>query len=283
MAKVSKDIRSVALPVLNWEPGNRNNSLQVLASHAIERADEATEWYLRAKKGKRIAARLLRFGAIVLTAAAGILPIIQQIFAHPPETPAMSPAWASVLVAIAVLLIAIDKFFGFSTAWLRYVTADLQIKQARETFEMDWQIALSSHDGQPPTEEQVRAALGLIKTFVDQINALVVAETAKWVAEFQEALRQAEEVSRATPTTMPTGSMAITVENGDQTTAPGWSLILDHGAPLKHTGKTAAMTNLATGDHIIRVEGTIGGKVVRAEAAVPVRAASIASVSLVLA
>src|SRR6185503_9882880 len=70
------------------------------------------------------------------------------------ETP-IAPAWASVLLAVALLFIAIDRFFGFSTAWMRYISAELQLKQLKETFELDSEAMLASLQGQPPSPDQV--------------------------------------------------------------------------------------------------------------------------------
>jgi len=94
--------------------------------------------------------------AILLTAAAGVFPIAVQIWTTSEGKPVIAPAWASVLVAGAVLFIAIDRFFGFSSAWMRFITAELTIKQARDAFEFDWQAANASFGGKPPTDDQVR-------------------------------------------------------------------------------------------------------------------------------
>lgn len=283
MTDRSKDIRAASIPVLTWDPASRTASLQALVNHSAERAEEVTEWYLDAKRAKRVWAMSLRFFAILMTAAAGILPILQQIYSSPNAPPAIQPAWASVLVALAVLLIGLDRFFGFSSAWIRYITADLQLKQAREAFEIDWQAALASYGANPPSDEQVRAAIALIRAFVEQVNGIVLTETSKWVAEFQEALRQAEEAAKAPLASPPLGSVTVTVENGDTVDPPGWGLSLDHAVAVVRTGKTAAFTGLTPTDHHIRVEAKIAGRTVLAEAVVSVKAGAIAAVAVTLA
>lgn len=283
MAGDSKDIQSKSLPTLDWDPAKRSESLQALVQHASARAQEASEWYLNAKASKRIGARALRLSAILLTAAAGVFPIVVQMWTTSEGKPVIAPAWASVLVAGAVLLIAIDRFFGFSSAWMRFITAELTIKQARDAFEFDWQTANASFGGKPPTDDQVRFIITMVKTFIDRINAVIANETAKWVAEFQDSLRQIEETTKAPVVVGQTGSLSIVVENGDAVDPPGWELSLNNGPAIPYTGKTAALSGLESKDHVVRVTAKIGAKDVRAEAVVQVRSGSIAQLKVALA
>jgi len=277
-----KDIRAVTIPNLAWDSASASDSLRALVTHASDRAQEATDWYLRAKRGKRIGARLLRLGAIILTTAAGILPILQQIYVGADGKPPFAPAWASVLLALAVFLLAIDRFYGFSSAWLRYITAELQIKQARETFEIDWQGANASFAGQPPTPEQIRSVIATIRSFADQINTVVVAETTKWANDFLEVLHQIDETTKASAQAPQTGSLSVTVDNGDQVDPPGWSLALDQAPALQYSGKTAAIAGLISGDHVVRVTAKSNNRIVRAEALASIRAGTISAVQLSL-
>jgi conflict system pore-forming effector with SLATT domain len=276
------DIRAVALPNLPWDSASASDSLYALVTHASQRAQETTDWYLRAKRGKRIGARLLRLGAIILTTAAGILPILQQIYVGPDGKPPFAPAWASVLLALAVFLLAIDRFYGFSSAWLRYITAELQIKQARETFEIDWEGASASFAGQPPNSEQIRSVIASIRSFVDQINTVVVAETAKWANDFLEALHQIDETTKASAQAPQTGSLSVTIDNGDQVDPPGWSLALDQAPALPYSGKTAAIAGLTSGDHVVRVTAKANNRILRAEALASIRPGTISAVQLSL-
>jgi hypothetical protein len=276
-----QDIRTTTLPAFQWDDENIVSSLEKLIERAISHADQAIVWYLRSKKAKRIGARLFRLGAILFIAAAGILPILQQIFTNEGKPP-FSPAWASVLLSIAVLFVAIDRFFGFSTAWMRYITAELQIRQARESFELDWLSAHASFRGNTPTPEQVSAVIGMAKVFTDQLNTLISSETQKWVAEFQETLKQIDEGTKTSAQALQTCSLSIIVENGDQVDAPGWSLSIDQAPPSIYTGKTAALVGLSIGDHAVRVTGKIEQRLARAEAVASTRTGTIAALSLTL-
>jgi hypothetical protein len=281
MTRSHADILPAALPELKWDSGNALQSLEQALDYAYAHADEAVSWYLRAKRAQRIWARLLRLSAILFIAAAGVLPVLIQIFQSPDGKPLLAPAWASVLLAVALLLIAIDRFFGFSTAWMRYITAELQIKQLKEAFELDSQAAIASLQEQPPTPDQVQAILASVKAFIERVNAIVVSETAQWVDEFREALKQIDESARTRPAIAPLGSVQVVVSNGEKAES-GWSLSVDGAPPTRHAGKTAAIAGLLAGDHALRVMATADGKAFRAESIVSVKPGVTAVVELSL-
>jgi hypothetical protein len=276
-----KDILPASLPDLKWDSASALDSVKQALAYASTHADEAISWYLKAKKAKRIWARLLRLGAILFTAAAGILPVLTQILQTPDGKPPFAPAWASVLLAVALLFIALDRFFGFSTAWMRYISAELKLKQLKEGFELDSQAVLASLQGEPPTQDQIQAILASVKAFIEKLNAVIVSETAQWVDEFREALKQIDESARAQTALVEVGSIQLVVENGDQADA-AWSVSVDNAPPTRHTGKTAAITGLLAGDHALRVTAAVNGKAVRAESVASVKVGSIASVELSL-
>lgn len=281
MTKLSRDIQPAALPDLNWDSDTALESLKQVLAHAYAHADNTVSWYLRAKRSKSVWARLLRVGAILFTAAAGILPVVIQIFQTADGKPPLAPAWASVLLAIALLFIAVDRFFGFSTAWMRYITAELQVKQIREPFELDSQAVIASLQGQPPTPDQVQSLLVSVKAFIDKVNSIVVSETSQWVDEFREALKQIDESARTQQPPPQLGSIQVVVANGDKADS-GWALALNNAPPTRHTGKTAAIAGVHAGDHAICVTATVAGKAVRGESIASVKAGAIATVELSL-
>ena len=65
----------------------------------------------------------------------------------------LKPAWSSVALAIAVAMVGLDRFFGFSSAWARYMATGQAILAALNEFRLDWQQASSQlvAGGQPRT------------------------------------------------------------------------------------------------------------------------------------
>ena len=118
--RISQDIRPAELGSLDWSPEHARQSLDLIYQHVIGVASQAISWYLTARGPKRRWAQRLRVGAIIMVAVAGVLPVLSQIFGAGSSVK-IQPAWAAVALAIAVSLVALDRFFGFSSAWARYM------------------------------------------------------------------------------------------------------------------------------------------------------------------
>jgi len=277
-----RDIQADSLQDLDWSPQEAAKALARIARYASEYAAQSATWYLRFKRWKRRAARWLRFLAILFVAAAGVLPMVQQLLVKSDGKVAVAPVWASIFLAAAVFLVALDRFFGFSSGWIRYVLAEAQIRRLRQQFELDWQTLLASYAGQPPNGEQIRHALAWAKAFVEQVNAIIGDETTKWVSEFQEALKQVDDQVRPAPPTAESGSLEVTVSNGDAIAAPGWDLAVDQGQPRVYSGKTAAIVGLLPGDYALRLKGMANGKELRAEVVATVRSSALTAVEVTL-
>jgi hypothetical protein len=192
----SQDIRPTDLGSLDWAPEHARQSLDVIYQHAVGSASQAINWYLAARRPKRRWAMLLRVGAIVMVAVAGILPILSQIYGAK-SSAQIQPAWAAVALAIAVALVALDRFFGFSSAWARYMATGQAISAALNQFRLDWQESSSKYPGQELTQESINHHLGLAKTLVTKTDELVQVETSQWVKEFQETLTEIEKSAQA--------------------------------------------------------------------------------------
>jgi len=274
------DIQHSPLPKLEWEPSKRQNSLELLFDHLTDEAKSAIDWYLKAKRPKQKSAIWARMAAIVLTALAGIIPMIVQIFVENGK-PLIQPAWASVSLGIAAAMVVVDRFFGFSSGWMRYISAELRIRQLLREFELEWQTLKAGWKGLDPTDDQVHTILSRAKMFINQVTTVVQEETNTWIREFQESLKQVEEAARAKAAVSESGALNVTVTNGDQSTA-GWKLSIDGGSPITSTGKTAALRDLSPGVHTVKAEGTINGAPKASEISVNVPAGGIGKAELTL-
>jgi hypothetical protein len=163
----------------------------VIYQHAVGVASQAIRWYLVARRPKRRWAQRLRVGAIIMVAVAGILPVLSQIFGAGSSVE-IQPAWASVALAIAVALVALDRFFGFSSAWARYMATGQAISAALNQFRLDWQKSSRQLSADELTQDSIDRLLDLAKTLVRKTDDLVQAETLQWVKEFRDTLTEIE-------------------------------------------------------------------------------------------
>lgn len=189
--RTSQDIRPSELGSLDWRPEHARQSLDVIYQHAVGAASQAISWYFTARRPKRRWAQLLRVGAIIMVAVAGILPVLSQIF-RAGSFVEIQPAWASVALAIAVALVALDRFFGFSSAWARYMATGQAISAALNQFRLDWQKFSCQLPMDGLNQESIDHLLNLAETLVKKTDDLVQAETFQWVKEFRETLTEIE-------------------------------------------------------------------------------------------
>ena len=183
---------------LSWRPGEVKSSLHVIFHHASKNAAGTIDWYERKKDSKKVWARRLRVSAIIAVTIAGIIPILAQIFMRDGR-PIIPPAWASVALAIAAALVILDRFFGFSSAWMRYIAAELKLSQILKEFRMDWEAERAAWEGREPNRDQVQVMLGKARAFITQVDEIVRKETDEWIRQFQNILKQIDKAAKEKP------------------------------------------------------------------------------------
>ncbi len=275
--------RPLPLQSLSWKPEDCEQSLMLVFKHVRNHTLEAIAWYVRARTPKRRVAYGARFLAIVLVGVAGFLPLVEGTL-----VPNLNPLWITIAIAAGGGALAFDRALGSSSGWIRCIKTEMQLRDALQSFELEWEADRATWQGKPPQLEQVRGMLRRARTFAAQMNAIVQEETNAWVEEFKSSIRQIDESLRARAAearsraeTARTGAVNLTVTNGDQCDG-GWKLMVDDGAERVLAGRTAAIGALAPGIRVFRVSGLIAGASKQAEVAatVPVGGAANAEVTL---
>ena len=189
------DLERPDLEELQWSTEQRSASLSRVFEHAVRLAANAERWYAQKRRPKRQWGRVLRVGAIVLGAVAAVLPILAEISADDGR-PSIAPGWAAVALACAAALVALDRYLGFSTAWMRFMKAEMQITRLRHGFEYAWQDALVKA-ATPPSDDEATKLLALAREFALAVDDAMADEIAAWTSEFTTSLERADESLRA--------------------------------------------------------------------------------------
>lgn len=185
-----RDLARLDLDELDWAPEHRSESLSTVFTHAVGSATVAESWYGRKRGSKRRWGRMLRVGAILLGAAAALLPILAQISTTDDKS-AIAPGWAAVCLTAAAALVALDHYFGFSAAWMRFMAAELRITRLRHDFEYTWH-ATRAASNTSASDDQVARSLALARDFVLAVDDVIADETGAWITEFRTSLERAE-------------------------------------------------------------------------------------------
>jgi hypothetical protein len=189
------DLRPIPFPSLSWAPEDRAKSLAALVGYATREAERAIEWYYWKRRRMQRWGRGLRLGAVLATSAAGLTPLVAGILERDGQ-PAIEPLWAALLLTLAGIFVLLDRFWGCTSAWVRYVRAAQELSSALEAFRMDWESHRLVWDGAEFDVEQAQATIERTHRFLELVRSVVRTETETWATEFHKVLEQIESATR---------------------------------------------------------------------------------------
>lgn len=137
--------------------------------------------------------------SILLSTLAALLPTLGELFGQEGKS-AIGAGWTAVLLGLVGALLVLDRFFGFSTGWMRYMSTNLQLRQRVQEFQLEWEIGKAGWQGTVPGRDVIKEMLECCQSFVVQINLIVRNETKAWIKEFESAVQHFDEsVGSKTP------------------------------------------------------------------------------------
>jgi len=172
--KPGPNIRADDTTNIIWDSDQVVVSLRNVRKGAEAEGQKAIDWYWRKKGLKSWPSRAIQFSALALTALAGILPVMVQVvkeiwkFPTPPDTGPI----ATLCIGIAAALLGLDKAFGFSSGWTRYVLTATSMTKLLHEFRLDWIAMVAASAPVPTTEEQTKL-IQRAKDFISAIQGLV--------------------------------------------------------------------------------------------------------------
>jgi hypothetical protein len=299
--RAPKNIVPPDFGALKWDTRQeREQSIQTLYRYAEENAQSAISWYLDNKNSKSLWSRVLRFAAIGLATLGGLAPVIASMSWLSTRFGAQGVALIGQMgylwLALAAASVATDKFFGFSSGWMRYIkTAQILMKGLSE-FRLDWAMLMSKSRQAapaleqslprnvaepPPTMEQTQLMIQRIKDFVLAVDGQVEQETLTWIAEFQTSLAEIERSVKTQEEASKPGAIDVTVTNGMEAEA-GFQVVLDGMVVAQVRGTRHQIGYVAPGQHKITVTATVKDKQLDASELVSVAPGAIAKATLAL-
>jgi hypothetical protein len=260
-------------------PENEDGTdLEALYRAAERQALAAIDWYHANKKLKSLLSRWLRFLAILLTTLGGLVPILEKHVTIPFLD---NPTYGYLYLPLAAACVGLDRFFGLSSGWMRYLTTSMALQKALVEFQMDWTLIWSEVAGGTPTAEQRKALIERVKAFRLLVAGQVEQETQAWVSEFQTNLSQLEKNAREQMAAQQPGGIDLRVANAAKV-LDGLEVSLDGRAVTRMRGDRTHIGQVAPGFHAVVVRGRVGERDVETSAVVNVSAGAMAGVSLTL-
>ena len=251
----------------DWQSKSVPECLEELRIYVEKQAGAEIGWYARNIRGARRASRWLRMWALLFTALGGLVPILQSVnvlqaigerLLGPDTAEGIQLGQLGYLcLALAGSFALFDRFFGHSTAWMRYVTTMIGLEKLREGYRIEWAgLARRFQVGQDP--EFVARMLDLSKTFIVQMKEQTEKETMAWVNEFQTNLSQFEKDLRAQLEAGRPGGIDVRVTDGRKAPA-GVQLALDQMVVETITGTSGSIGYVPPGLHKVAVSATVQG------------------------
>lgn len=279
------DIPALSIPDLKWGTMQQiQMSINALYQYAEANANDSIQWYGRKKHDKAKMSSFLRASAIILTSLGGLAPIVGAIgitSINFGKLPVNIGQLGYLFLGLAAACIGFDKYFGFSSGWMRYISTKMTLERALSEFRLDWAMMIAKLTDKQPTPDQVQLMIQRLKEFLVLINNNVETETLAWVAEFKNSLADIEKASKVQAEAGKPGAIAVTLTNGMETEA-GFTVTLD-GMDIKTVrGTKYQIGYVAPGTHKIAVKGIINKEALDASELVNVAPGEVAAVTLAL-
>lgn len=181
------DLFASTLPLLSWAPESVEANLAELYRWAERFATDAIDWYMSEKRRKAGRSRKLRATAIIFATAGGLTPVAVLAAGR-----AELGNWGFVLLGLAAGCVAYDRFFGYSAAWLRYVSTATELRSRLAEFQLTWTAELAALAGQPVSAADAARLVGTVREFAQSVHRAIESETSNWVGEFDSRTAELE-------------------------------------------------------------------------------------------
>lgn len=154
----------------------------VLFRQAEQNALATIDWYLWKKTVKSRWSRILRAGAIILAVGGGVVPLV-----HAARPSLIAAEWGYVVLAVSAGCVLFDRYFGFTSSWMRYMRAQARLHRVLVLAQADWATAsLRAKDGQAVED----VLIPIIREFIRDIAETVEGETDEWAIELTNQSEQ---------------------------------------------------------------------------------------------
>lgn len=165
-----------------WNNDDQPGSINELYQWVISKTQKQIDWYENKRKPMKYLAQRMRGGALVSATLGGLCPLLAPLMDPRGH---ILPTLGYVFIGLGAALITFDKFYGFSSAWMRFADAQLSLTTLLRELQFDW-ILLRA---QPFS---VETAIQKLKEFTSRVDSIVKQETEVWLVNLKNTIDQLE-------------------------------------------------------------------------------------------
>ena len=174
------NLSAATLPDLDLSATDHRSSAAIIYRWTEAAAISTLNWYLLEKKSKARWSRTLRVLSVIFITAGGIAPLISV------GTNNMTYAfWGYPILGLGAACVGLDRAFGFSSSWMRYLSASATIQKILIEHQLKWASLTVTWGSDPVNSEQIRQAIAEVRTFAEKLSDVVADETQTWIADFR--------------------------------------------------------------------------------------------------
>jgi len=263
-----------------WKPEQILESIEQIRRDAKTFANDAVAWYYGKKNSKARASQVCRALSIIFISIGSLMPVLGSVGVISTKIPGLSE-WGYVFLGVGAAFIALDKFFGFSSGWTRYVLTAQIIQKTIYSFDLDWTKLQARLGNRAPGPSEIDEFLQIAKTVYESIMGQVAQETQQWAAEFQQSIADLESMTKARMQANEPGALAVSL-TGSESLDSQPEVMIDEVSYGRIEAGNWAISRIAPGQHAVRILGSLNGKRVQASDVVTILPGGKAQVSLAL-
>jgi conflict system pore-forming effector with SLATT domain len=171
---------------------NLSNNVCVEAMHnwAVAYTKNYIKWYAKNKKWPRRLSRCIRGFSLLLASIGIISPLIDNVL----KIEGLNfSQWGYLLIALSASAMLFDKYFGLSSRWVRFISAQLELEHKLNTFMVDWKKAKCYSGDKDNCLNQIE----LIMKYVVDVGETILDETTKWRKEFENNISELDDLLKS--------------------------------------------------------------------------------------
>jgi len=202
--EIERNLYSKTWTNLTWDGQQTLNSLEEVRKRVEYEAEKAIHWYYDKKRKKVWYSQWLRMLAVLLGSIGAGIPFIASTGLVKDATGVVTDVailrmnqWGYVFILGAGTCVAIDKVFGFSTNWIRFVDAATKIETLVARFRLEWYKQLAVADSAGHSADSISKLFDTLLDFASSTREVIEKETGEWIAEFRSNLTKIAEDTKA--------------------------------------------------------------------------------------
>jgi hypothetical protein len=168
----------------DWSRDLGISKLEEIYTKTILHTDKTIAWYLSYRNRKGWWSKAIRLVSILCFISSTLVPYFA--FVNKTETDILYLGY--VLAGIGGGLLLFDKYYGFSTSWIRFVLVGKDLENQRNIFVQTYQMHYLKN--LPITIESFCNLIDILLAFQKIFNDTIKAETGEWAREFQQNFKE---------------------------------------------------------------------------------------------